>query len=341
MGELPRDYRDELAASSLIAAWTELKDIVPTSKPRHMSVPAAWHWRNLRPLLLRATDLASVEEAERRVLGLINPGFTGKRLATTSSMFIGMQVILPGETAPDHRHTPGAARLILEGEGAFTAVDGKKLMMEPGDLLLTPPHHFHAHGHDGSAPAIWMDILDHPVAIPLEASYLVEGNPHAAAKAKPDNQYWLYSQGGLVPFRGPATPPPDYPLLCYRWVEVRAALVRAAAHSESPVVHLMYINPCTGGPALKTLCFSVMMLRPGANHLARRRSASAVLFGMEGHGKAIIDGNLFEWERGDVIAAPTHASVRIRNTSSMPSFLLQIDDGPLQHSLGYYEEFAD
>jgi gentisate 1,2-dioxygenase len=185
-----------------------------------------------------------------------------------------------------------------------------------------------------------MDILDHPVAIPLEASYLIEGNPRAASEGKSYDEDLLYARGGLVPFRGPTSSPEPYPLLRYRWMETRAALVRAAAHVDAPIVHLMYVNPCTGGPALKTLCFSVMMLKPGADHVPRRRSVSAVLLGMEGDGIAVVDGNVFRWEKGDVVAVPTHASVRVRNTSSTPSFLLQIDDGPLQQSLGYYEEFA-
>jgi len=234
-----------------------------------------------------------VELAERRVLGLINPGLA-PRLATTPSIFLGMQLILGGEFAPGHRHTPAAARLVVEGAGAFTTVNGEKLAMSEGDLILTPPHHWHTHHHEGGSPMIWMDILDHPVAIPLETSYSVE---EAALERKPDlsnhpdRSNAIYTSAGLVPFRRPTQPPARYPLMRFQWTHTRAALARMAdAVGRDVPVHLMFVNPESGASLLETLTFSVRLLRPAEEICEPKRSPSAIFYALEGEGQSEIDG---------------------------------------------------
>ncbi len=56
----------------------------------------------------------------------------------TSTMYAGIQLIMPGETAPAHRHTPSALRFMLEGEGAFTAVGGERTTMRARRLRHHP-----------------------------------------------------------------------------------------------------------------------------------------------------------------------------------------------------------
>src|SRR2546429_96397 len=85
----------------------------------------------LLPLLLRAGELTPVEKAERRVLILSDPGRGPGAMRVSGPIFCGMQLLLPGEKAPAHRHTPSAARVVIEGEGAYTIVNGEKCMMEP------------------------------------------------------------------------------------------------------------------------------------------------------------------------------------------------------------------
>jgi len=69
---------------------------------------------------------------------------------------------MPNETAPAHRHTAFALRFIIEGTGGFTAVQGQRIRMNRGDVILTPTWHWHDHGKDGSGPMIWLDGLDLP-----------------------------------------------------------------------------------------------------------------------------------------------------------------------------------
>ena len=56
----------------------------------------------------------------------------------TQSLYAGLQLILPGEIAPSHRHSQSALRFIVEGAGAYTAVDGERTTMRPGDFIITP-----------------------------------------------------------------------------------------------------------------------------------------------------------------------------------------------------------
>lgn len=69
---------------------------------------------------------------------------------------------MPNETAPAHRHTAFAMRYIIEGNGGFTAVHGRRIRMQKGDVILTPTWNYHDHGKDGSGPMIWLDGLDLP-----------------------------------------------------------------------------------------------------------------------------------------------------------------------------------
>jgi len=305
----------------------------------------SWRYADVRPKLIEAGQIVPIELAERRVLALINAGVKPARLATTPSIFIGLQLILPGEFAPAHKHTPAAARLVIEGAGGSTTVNGEKLPMEAGDLLLTPPHHWHEHRHEGTDPMIWMDILDHPVGIPLETSYLVDEEDVAGEPNRANSEHLseaIYTAPGLVPFRSPVTGPGRYPMMRFPWKRTRETLIGISERStKHDPIHLMFVNPESGASLLETMCFSVRMLRPGEEVIVPRRSASAVFQALEGEGESIIDDQAFAWSQHDTVACPTFAQVTHRNDSSRkPAFLLQVDDGPLQSKLGFYEEEA-
>src|SRR5438105_8463982 len=161
--DLPAAYVQALAAQNTVPLWLALRSLLPHGKPARATRPAHWRYREIRPLLLQAGELAPIEKAERRVLVLANPGHGLENMKATATIYVGMQLILPGETAPNHRHTPSAVRFVVEGEGGFTVVDGEKLPMRKGDLILTPPGLWHEHGHEGGEPVIWLDALDLPL----------------------------------------------------------------------------------------------------------------------------------------------------------------------------------
>ena len=118
------------------------------------------------------------EEAERRVLILENPGLRGTS-QITSTLYAGLQLIMPGEVAPAHRHTQSALRFIIEGSGAYTTVDDKKVLMEPGDFVITPAWRWHQHGNDGAEPMVWLDGLDIPMVAHFNSTFRED---HARAR---------------------------------------------------------------------------------------------------------------------------------------------------------------
>ena len=206
--------------------WPMMRNVLPHGQPNPVTKPAVWSFEKIRPLLLRAGELTPVEKAERRVLVLNDPGRGKGAMQVTSSIYVGLQLLLPGEKAPAHKHTPSAARIVVEGEGAFTIVDGEKCAMERGDLILTPGGMWHDHGHDGTEPVIWLDALDLPLFVFLEGSYAEEGELQAP-RNRPDASQVEYSQAGLVPSRRNGGERPRYPLLRFPWKPHREGAARA------------------------------------------------------------------------------------------------------------------
>lgn len=139
-------YIGMLPSKNVEPLWTAMNAMVPPLPNPKASV-ASWKYDEIRPLLLEAGRLVSDKEAERRVLMLVNPSM--KAPYTTDTIYAGLQLINPGETAPAHRHTAFALRFIIEGERGFTAVGGKKVVMRRGDVILTPSWKWHDHGHEG------------------------------------------------------------------------------------------------------------------------------------------------------------------------------------------------
>jgi gentisate 1,2-dioxygenase len=340
LSELPSAYVDGLTAKNLVPLWPSLRTALPHDKPYRRTQPVMWRYADVRPLLMQAGELTPIEKAERRVLVLANPGLGLENMQATPSIYVGLQLIMPRETAPNHRHTPSAVRFVVEGEGGYTIVDGEKLPMEPGDLILTPSLMWHEHRHEGSGPVIWLDALDLPTVFAHEASYALEGPPQTV-RNQPDQSQTHYKRSGLLPYRALSGPRANYPLLRYPWKEVREALqAMASVTAPGEMVHLAYVNPQTGAECLPVLGFSAIMLRPGETAKPERRSASAVLHVIEGEVEAQVDGVTLQATARDTLAVPTHAAVAIANRSAQkPAFLFQVDDAPMQRKLGFYEVF--
>lgn len=313
-------------------------------RPFRRAEVAHWPYKVMRDLLVETGAMISVEDAERRVFMLINPGYKeATAVATAATIFIGLQLILPGERAPNHRHTATAARFIVEGNGAYTAVNGEKLPMAPGDLVLTPTDCWHEHGHKGEGPMLWLDILDLPLCVPLDGMTFEPGQLSSHLADVPDASETAYSCPGLVPYRAPNEQRPRYPMMIYRWAKVREALqATAAVWDAHRPLHFMYVNPETGQSALAAYNFSARMLRPGEEIVVQPVSACAVVHVIDGAGESEIDDRTIAWEKGDVISIPTYARVRHRNRSTRsPAFLMQVDDSPFQHSVGRFKQVVN
>lgn len=334
--ELPQDYREAMSAAGVAPLWPMMRNLLPHGAPKPATQPGHWAYRAVRPLLLRAGELTPVEKAERRVLVLSDPGRGVGAMQATGSIYVGLQLLLPGETAPAHRHTPSAARIIVEGRGGYTVVDGEKLPMEEGDLVLTPGGDWHDHGHEGEGPVVWLDALDIPVFVAFEGAYAEEA-PLQSPRNRPDASLVEYRAAGLVPARGPATSTRRYPMMRFPWDRTEAALRALKSYGDGPA-EIDHVNPETGEDVLPTMGFTAMMLSAGETLSPPIRSASSVFHVIRGRGRSRIGGQTVEWGPKDTFSAPVFAA--IDHEAEEESFLIRVHDRPIQDKLGYYEERA-
>ena len=182
------------------------------------------------------------------MLVLENPGLRGAS-SITHTLYAGLQLILPGEVAPSHRHTQSALRFIVEGTGAYTAVDGERVTMHPGDFIITPSWTWHDHGNPGSEPVVWLDGLDVPMVAYFDAGFM-ERYPEAMQPvARPEGDSQARYGANMLP--------PDYtpqslttPVFCYPYARTREALEQLRRPAVTEPCHglkLQYSNPATGG----------------------------------------------------------------------------------------------
>ena len=334
--DLPADYVESLRQLNLVPLWPSLRAVLPPGKPRPNTRATAWSYETLRPLLLKAGELTPIEKAERRVLVLANPGHGLEKMQASAAMYLGMQLLLPGEWAPSHRHTPNAVRMIVEGEGAYTTVDGQKCPMSRGDLILTPTGLWHEHGHDGDAPVVWLDVLDLPLVYYMEASYHVDGPRQTV---KPGSSEGGYARGGVLPTPVFARSTQAYPMLRYPWAQTRAALEALAAQPHGPdAVQVTYVNPETGAHAQNILGYYALMLRPGQTLTLPVRSPAMVFHVIEGAADVKVADQAFTLAEADTCCAPGYTAATLRNRSAhAPSFLFIADETPLHQKLGVFE----
>ena len=332
-------YYAELRAQHVTPAWISGGI---TFEPRSKAVPYVWHWRDLRPQAMRAAELVGTEQAERRVLRLTNPNLPGVSASTT--LVANIQIVMPGEIARAHRHSPAALRLIIEGEGGYTVVNGDRIPMAPGDLVLTPNWTWHDHANDTGAPMIWLDGLDTPLVRMLEAGFWEEyGADTQALGPGADPSVAKYGAGGLRP-AWEAEPATRYsPLWHYPLARARATLEQLAAqHPGSPFdgVILEYTNPLTGGPTMPTIGCHIQMLRPGEHTRAHRHVCCANYHVIEGQGYSLVGDAKLDWEDKDVFTVPTWTFHEHVNTGERPALLFSFTDAPVMKALDLYREEA-
>jgi gentisate 1,2-dioxygenase len=334
--DLPLEYREALTKQNLVPLWPSLRGVLPPLKPRPLTTPTFWSYKSIKPLLLKAGELTPIEKAERRVLVLANPGHGLDKMQASPAIYLGMQLLLPGEWAPAHRHTPNAVRMIVEGEGAYTTVDGEKCPMSRGDLILTPTGLWHEHGHDGDAPVVWLDVLDLPLVYYTETSYHINGDRQATDAVRGDK---IYKYGGVVPTRDFERSSKSYPMIRYPWVDVKESLLRLGAEDSGlETVMVTYVNPETGGDAENILGFYALMLRPGQALTLKARSPSCVYHVIEGQAQVKILDKAFELNEADTCCAPGYTAVTLVNQDKVnPTFLFMADESPLHRKLGVYE----
>jgi gentisate 1,2-dioxygenase len=313
------------------------------TEPKSRAVPYVWKYRDLRPHMLHFSESLSLKQAERRVLMLVNPGLR-EPPATVSSLYAGIQVILPGETAQAHRHTANAFRFVIEGEGAYTTVNGERVHMRPGDLLLTPGWHWHDHHHAGDGPMMWLDGLDYPLINALEAGFFELYHQHTQPPETPDDlSSRQFIHGRLNPTWLPANAT-NSPIGNYPWAETEKAFAGInddATGSRYEGIMLEYTNPHTGGPVMPTMSCRIARLPAGFDGRAHRHTSSTIYHVVDGHGQTEVDGEFLDWGPKDIFAVPGWTAHRHRNGSrSEHAHLMSYTDEPVHRALGVFREEA-
>ncbi len=330
-------YR-ELDPLHLAPLWESLHNLVPPT-PRPVAQPFGWSWKDVRPKVLQAGTIISAAQAERRVLVLENPALAG-RSQITDTLYAGVQLILPGEIAPAHRHTQSALRFVLEGEGGYTSVDGAKTTMHRGDFIVTPRWTWHDHGNEGDGPVIWLDGLDVPLVSFLRTSFR-EGYP-GERQAVTRSAEEVFAQFGrsLLPIEAPRTADVS-PVFNYPYDLTRDALQLMGRRSEPDPCHglcLRYANPLTGDWAIHTIAASMRLLPKGFSSEYFKSTDGAVLVAVEGVPSVEIEGLppriLLP---NDIFSVPGWTSWRMHSGAS-DAVLFVYSDRPVHERLGLYRE---
>lgn len=328
--ELNRFLRDR----QLEGLW----NVQSTERPYHPKTtvkPYLWKWADVYEGLIQARDKIGVRSGgvERRVIYLVNPGMQD----TSHTIHVAFQLIQPDEVAPPHRHTMAAIRFILQGKGAYTTVEGHKMVMEEGDLILTPQWSWHEHAHEGKDPMVWMDILDLPL---IRALQVISFEPYPGERIPLKDSPDLSSHYGMT--RPVASIDEEFPPpLHYRWSDTYPSLQRLAAGKPHPFegAALDYVNPGTGGSTLPTLSCWIQMLRPAERTRVHRHTSTSVYHVFRGSGTTVIDGTPIHWDKGDTFIVPLwHWHEHANRSAKKEAILFSINDAPVLRAFGLYRE---
>jgi gentisate 1,2-dioxygenase len=327
-------FYGRLATRNMEPLWEVFAKRFPPA-PRPQMRTALWRYDEMRPLLMEAGALLTPEEAERRVLVLENPGLRGTS-QITNSLYAGLQLILPGEKAPCHRHAASALRFVLEGTGAYTAVDGERTTMHPGDFILTPSWTWHDHGNPGSEVTIWLDGLDMPIVNLLDTAF-GERPPREPDRVEEGDSMARYGANMLPVDFTPARP--SSPLFSYPYVRTREALDRLYRHGPIHPCHgvkMRYADPATGGYPMPTMGAFMQMLPAGFQGAVYRQTDATVYCVVEGRGRTRIGGEVLGWGRRDIFVVPSW--VPVAHHAEDESILFSMSDRPTQQALGLWKE---
>jgi gentisate 1,2-dioxygenase len=330
-------YYDSIAPQSLAPLWEVLKGLVPP-EPKSKAAAHVWHFSQVRPLLLEAGKLVTAEEAERRVLVLENPALKGQS-RITPSMYAGVQLVMPGEIAPAHKHTASALRFVLESDGGYTSVAGERTYMRRGDFVITPNGAWHDHGQENSTPIIWVDGLDLHMINFFESGFMEHHNDKKQTITK-DEGYSVSRYGsGLAPLEPEKPFGLTSPIFNYTYERSRAALMDAVGQNK-PDAHighaLRYVNPVDGGWALPTIATWLTHLPKGFETKQSRATDGRTIIVVEGEVTANIDGKAFSMGESDIGIVPSWAWHSMR--ASKDAIVFTFSDRSAQEKLGIWRE---
>jgi gentisate 1,2-dioxygenase len=287
-----------LEHAEVVPGWAKREPSLYAA-PHETFVPAHWSYEMGKAALDCAGRYVSTEHAERRNLILYNP-IKGNDYASVRSLVAAYQMVLAGETAVSHRHSPNALRLVMDtGPKAYTVVDGKKIPMVPGDVLLTPNWCWHGHANESDKPAYWIDFLDVPMVHFFEPMFFESWKGGIQETAVVDER---------SPMRFP-------------FEQTKQRLEQA--EESQPGERVIELGP----PKIDTMALYVSRLEGGKRFDAGRTTANSIFAVIEGCGSSNVGGTQIDWKRGDVFVVPSWRTHKYQ--AEERSYLLCVTDEPV------------
>lgn len=333
-------FNDKLGRLGAVGRWNSVNEDMPWS-PRPESLPTLWRHEDIRPLAVQSADFVKGHDAALRVITLVNPGHRGSYESAVGHLYSGLQVINPDERMTAHRHAASAIRYVIEGSGGWTAVDGDKIAVEPGDVVVTPSQLWHEHGNDtDTGPVIWQDCTNDPLVNTLGANFF-ELHPEGShlPGAAPSDTLRIYG-GVLLPDDRRTSE--NSTLFSYPWRKCYDAVRDAAesgVHSAFDGTMMEFTNPVNGNSVTQTMGAHLQRLMPGETTLSHRHTGSVVYVVAQGSGHSVIDGEPYEWAAGDTFCVPSWSTHRHTNRSiDDEAVLFSYNEFPLMRRLGLYVE---
>jgi gentisate 1,2-dioxygenase len=330
-------FYNDIAQHNLSPLWESLHSLVPKT-PKTPILPIKWDYDGVvRDRLLRAGEVVTAEEAERRVLILENPGLPGKA-SITHSLYAGLQLVKPGEVARAHRHTQSALRFVIEGGAAYTAVDGERTIMHPGDFVLTPSWRWHDHGNDSNEPIVWLDGLDIPTIGFFDAGFAETGESRSQMQLRSQDDSAVRYGNNMLPVDwkpGDASSP----ILNYPYERSAQSLYALSRNGDPDACHgykMRFVNPASGSSPMPTISAFIQALPKGMTTAPYRSTDSTVFVVVEGEGESLIGDQRFIWKPRDIFVVPSwHQVTHSCHTSST---LFSFSDRSVQEMLGIWRE---
>jgi gentisate 1,2-dioxygenase len=331
-----KEFYARLAGQNTAPLWEVLGTIIPP-QPTPETQPVLWRYEEMRPFLMEAGRLLTAEEAERRVLILENPGMRGQS-RVTGSLYAGLQLILPGEIAPCHRHAAAALRFVIEGTGAYTAVEGERTTMHAGDFILTPSWTYHDHGNKGGDPTVWMDGLDIPIVNLFDTSFRENYPGHAQPNTIEEGDALARYGANMLPVdfypTRPSSPIFNYPYSRSR--QTLEELYRNGPLHQCHGIKMRFVNPATGGYPMPTIGAFMQLLPRAFTGAPYRQTDAAIYCVVEGRGRTRVGSTTFDWQPRDIFVLPSWTPVS--HEASEDAVLFSISDRPAQQALGLWRE---
>lgn len=331
-----KQFYAEISARNLTPLWEVLSNLV-TPAPVTTLQPALWSYAAIRDDVLRAGTVISADEAERRVLIMENPALR-RASSITNTLYAGLQLVLPGEVARSHRHTQSALRLVLDGDGAYTTVDGERRTMKRGDFIITPRWTWHDHGNLGNEPVIWLDGLDIPLVRALEASFAEPGAERSQSRTRPDDDNLARFGHNMVPIDHAPTPSDAPRLFVYPYSQTLQALegIRKGPVDSCVGYKLRYVNPATGRSPMPTIGAFAQFVPQGMETTPYRSTDGSVYVCLDGSGTVRIGEHEFRFALNDVFVVPSWMPLKILAGADV--VLFSFSDRPVQEMLGLWRE---